>query len=267
MAIYRKKPLVRKGRKYVRKASKKPKVARNFARAVRKVIQKTAEAKLASSEMVIGFGNNQQSPTMNVRTLSPSSAYMPIIQGNSQDERVGNRIQTKKVTLRYILHSLPYNASTNTAPCPMDVVIWIGRLKRSVESPTSANFSNFLQYGSASVAPVGDLSDINGVINRDYFIVEKKLVHKVAYAEYAGTGVNVGAQSYANNDYKYNVVRSIDITKCFAKTYIFNDADNDPQNSRTYMWMEAIRADGLTGISTNIPCMFRATLDYTYTDV
>lgn len=252
---------------YAKKGKARKPRNKGLVKLIKKVIHKTAETKLASSEMVIGFGNNQQSPTMNVRTLSPSSAYMPIIQGPSQDERIGNRIQTKSVILRYILHALPYNATTNTAPCPIDVVMWIGRLKRSIDSPTSANFSNFLQYGSASVAPVGDLSDINGVINKDYFTVDKKIVHKIGFADYGGTGVNVGAQSYANNDYKYNVVRKVNLTKCFAKTYVFNDADNDPQNSRTYIWFEAIRADGLTGISTNIPCMFRGTLDYTYTDV
>lgn len=244
---------------------RKPK--KNLVRVVKSIIKRAAETKITSQEMVIGFGNNQQSPTMNVRTLSPSSAYMPIIQGPSQDERIGNKIQTKRAVLRYILHSLPYSASTNTAPCPMDVIMWFGRLKRSVDSPTSANFSNFFQYGSTSVAPVGDLSDINGVINKDYFTVLKKVVHKIGYAEYAGSGVNVGAQSYTNNDYKYNVVRKLDLTKCFAKTYIFNDSDNDPQNSRLYVWFEAIRADGLTGISTNVPCMFRGTIDYSYCDL
>lgn len=249
-------------RKYARKAGKKSMVA-----LIKKVIQKQAEVKLASQEMVIGFGNNQQSPTMNVRTLSPSSAYMPIIQGTSQDERIGNRIKTRNVKLRYVLHSLPYNATTNTAPCPMHVIMWIGRLKRSVDSPTSANFSNFFQFGSASVAPIGDLTDINGVINKDYFTVDKKIVHKIGYADYSGSGINVATQSYTNNDFKYNVVRTLDLTSCFAKNYVFNDNDNDPQNSRTYIWFEAIRADGLTGVSTNIPCMFRGTIDFNYTDL
>lgn len=250
---------------YKRKVVRKPR--KSMVKMIKSVIKNTVETKLNSQEMVIAFGNNQQSPTMNVRTLSPSSAYMPIIQGVSQDERVGNKIQTKKVLLRYVLHCLPYNATTNTAPCPQNVIMWIGRLKRSVESPTSANFSNFLQFGSFSVAPVGDLSDLNSIVNKDYFTVEKKIIHKIGYADYSGTGINVATQSYTNNDYAYNVVRTIDITKCFAKNYTFNDADNDPQNSRTYIWFEAIRADGLTGIATNIPVMFRGTLDYHYTDV
>jgi len=93
--------------------------------------------------MVIPFGNIQQSAVMNVRTLSPSSAFMPIVQGTTQDERVGNRIQTKKVTLRYILHPTGYNPTTNITPCPQNVIMWVGRLKRSIDSPTGANFSNF----------------------------------------------------------------------------------------------------------------------------
>lgn len=250
-----------------RKYAKKSKAKTSLVRLIRKVIHKTSETKLSSQEMVVGFGNSLQSTVLNVRTLSPSSAYMPIQQGPSQDERIGNKIQTKKVMLRYVLHSLPYNAATNTANCPQDVVMWIGRLKRSIFSPTSTDFSNFFQYGSASVPPLGDLSDLNAVINKDYFTIDKKIIHKIGYADYSGTSVNVAAHSYTNNDYKFNVVRSLDITNCFAKNYTFNDVDNDPQNSRTYIWFEAIRADGLTGLGTNIPIMFRATLDYTYTDV
>jgi len=258
----------RKRSNYRKKAKKVRPTARkqSMVKLIKKVLQKTAETKLASQEMVIAFGNIQQSPVLNVRTLSPSSAYMPIINGTSQDERIGNRIQTKRVTLRYILHPLKYNATNNTQPCPMDVIMWIGKLKRSIDSPTAANFTNFLQFGSVSVAPIGDLSDINSIINRDYFDVTKKIIHKVGTSGYAGTPV-AAYQNWVNNDYKYNVIRTINLTKHFAKNYIFNDADNDPQNSRTYIWFEAVRADGDTNASTQIPMMFRGTLDYNYTDV
>lgn len=262
MPGYKKRPMLRKKRTYKKKTSPKKMVS-----LIKSVIKKTAEVKIVSAEMVIGIGSYLYSSVLSVRTLSPSAAYMPIVQGPSQDERIGNRIQTKRAILRYVIHPLPYNASTNTAPCPMDVIMWIGRLKKAVSSPTATDFNNFLQFGSASTPPSGDLADINSVINRDYFTVDKKIIHKLGFAEYAGTGVNVGAQSYSNNDYKYNVVRSVDITRCFSKNYTFNDADNDPQNSRTYIWFEAVRADGIVGLGTNIPIMFRATLDYTYTDL
>lgn len=265
---YRKKRVARKRATTTKKYSKKnTKVSSKLTQAIKTVIKREAETKIASAEMVIPVGSFQQSSVLNVRTLSPSSAYMPIIQGTSQDERIANKIQTKRVVLRYILHPLPYNASTNTANCPQDVIMWIGRMKRSVSSPTAVDFQNFFQFGSSSVAPVGDLSDINGVINKDYFTVDKKIVHKIGFADYSGTSINVGAHSYTNNDYKYNVVRSVDLTKCFAKNYLFNDADNDPQNSRTYIWFESVRADGITGNATNIPVMFRGTLDFMYCDV
>lgn len=255
----------------VKKATKKN-GSTSMVKLIKSTVKRTmktsvAEVKNISYEMSIGFGNIVQSSVMNVRTLSPSAAYMPIIQGPSSDERIGNRISTRKVMLRYVLYCLPYNAVSNLAPCPMDVVIWIGRLKRSVFSPTATDFQNMLQFGSASVPPLGDLSDINGIVNKDYFTIEKKIVHKLGFNDYSGTGVNVAAQSYTNNDYKYNVIRSLDVTKCFAKNYLFNDNDNDPQNSRTYIWFEAIRADGITGTAAAILVFFRGTLDFQYTDV
>lgn len=240
---------------------------KTMVKLIKSVVQRTAEVKSNTMDMVLGLSSILNSTVMNVRTISPSSAYMPIVGGTSSDERVGNRIKTKKVTLRYVLNSLPYNATSNLAPCPMNVIIWIGRMKRSIFSPTALDFQNLFQFGSASVPPLGDLSDLNANLNTDYFTVSKRIVHKLGFADYNGTGVNVGAQSYTNNDYPYNVIRKIDLTKCFASEYIFNDADNDPQNSRTYIWFEVLRADGLVGTAAAVPCIFRGTVEYQYTDV
>lgn len=239
---------------------------KTMVKLIKSVVKKAAEVKTISYEMVIGFGNISQSAVLNVRTISPSAAYMPIQQGAGQDDRIGNKISTKRVMLRYILYPLPYNATTNPANCPQNIVMWIGRLKRSMLSPTSTDFNNFFQYGSGSAPPLGDLGDLNNIVNKDYFTIDKKMVHKIGFADFSGSSVNVGAHSYTNNDYAYNVIRTVDITKCFAKNYLFNDTDNDPQNSRTYIWFEAVRADGLAALSTTIPVLFRGTVDYSYTD-
>lgn len=240
---------------------------KTMVKLIKSVVQRAAEVKSNTMDMTLGIGNIVNSSVMYVRTLSPSAAYMPIIGGSSSDERIGNRIRTKKVTLRYVINSLPYNSVSNLAPCPMNIIIWIGRMKRSIFSPTATDFQNLFQFGSASVPPLGDLSDLNANINTDYFTISKRIVHKLGFSDYGGTGVNVGAQSYTNNDYPYNVIRKLDLTKCFATEYLFNDADNDPQNSRTYIWMEAVRADGIVGTSAAVPCLFRGTIEYQYTDV
>lgn len=70
-------PRKKSTKKPKRKSTKKSKTS--MVKLIHSVINKTAESKCISQEMVIGFGNNQQSSVMNVRTLTPSSAFMPII--------------------------------------------------------------------------------------------------------------------------------------------------------------------------------------------
>lgn len=263
MPFYRKKRIVRK---VAKKPYKKRARKQNLVKMIKSVVLKQTEHKMTSQTVAQTFGAVANSSILNVKSIGPSSAYMPIQQNASQDGRVGNKIRTHKVIMRYVLLPLAYNATSNPTPTPLNVIIWIGRVKKYISAPTATDFNSFFQFGSTSFAPTGGLLDITTPINKDYWTVSKKMVHKIGFASANGSGPNATQQYYANNDYSYNVIRSVDITKCFAKTYDFNDASTDPSNSQTYIWMEAVSATGAQFGAAIVPATLNYTIDFVYTD-
>lgn len=270
MAGYRKyKPKAKRApRKYSKKTTKKTtKVSPKLTQAIKSVMMKTAEHKSQCYNALIQFGNVIQSTVMNVQNISPNSVTLPLVGGYGSADRIGNKIKTVKALLRYVIFPLPYNAGSNPAPCPQDVIIYIGHLKKGIQSPTSTDFLNLYNDGNTVNIPFGNLEDLINPINKDYFVVSKIIRHKVGYALASGTGLQAANQYYPNNDYKLNVIRTVDVTKCLAASYDFNDANNTPQNSQTYMWMQAISSDGLTAPATRIPTAISYTIDYQYVDL
>jgi len=251
-------------KKPVRKVRKGKKV---LVKLIKSVVQRTAEHKTVQQYQTGTFGSILQSSVLNVHSLGPSSAYMPITNSAFQDGRIGNKIRTVKTMLRMVVYPTPYNSVSNIAPQPADVLICIGRLKKSIASPTALDFLKLYQDGSGSGAVLGNLQDICTPFNRDYWNVMKKIVLKVGYANSQGSGASAAPQYFANNDYKLNCIKSYDITKCMAATYEFNDNDDDPQNSQTYIWYEALASSNTVFAATQLPIGITWTLDYVYTDV
>lgn len=253
-------------RKYAKKRVKKSSKT-SIVKLIKSVMVKSAEHKMQTFNALVQFGNVNQSAVMNVQTIMPNPVTLPISQGVGPADRIGNKIRTFKATLRYVIFPLPYNAVSNPAPCPQDVIIYIGHLKKGVQSPTSIDFGNLYQQGNTVNLTFGNLEDLINPINKDYFVISKIFRHKVGYALASGTGLQAANQYYPNNDYKLNVIKSHDITNCLSRSYEFNDTNQTPTNSATYMWMQAISSDGLTNPASRIPVAMSYTVDYTYTDL
>jgi len=232
---------------------------------IKRVMKKQAEVKSASyTNSSWAINTYAQYGTMSCTTLSPQD-YV-ITQGTGQGNRIGNRISTKKCMLRMVAWPLPYSATTNPAPVPVNVVIWIGKLKNNVNLPVGADFAKFFNNGNGYVAPTSNIQDLNRPVNKEIFTIVKKFTFKLGSGSVSGTGADATRQFYDNNDYKFNMIKSLDITKLMAKTYIYNDSANPPTNSGLYMWGEALLANGTTSsIYQYIDCSY--TIDYSYTDL
>lgn len=245
--------------------AKKPK--RTMAKLIKSVIQTQTEIKRVQQEGEFSFGGWLNNATLNVKTLGPSPVFMPIDQGTQQGQRCGVKIRTKKVTLKMIILPNPYNATNNVSPGPMEILVYIGRCKNKISTPVALDFNNFYQAGNTSLAPDGSLMDAVSYVNKDYWTITRQFRFKVGTAEYGGTAGVPAQQYYSNNDYKFNAIRTVDLTKSFAATYQFNDALNDPTNSQTYMMIEAVGANGNAFGPTQLPAKIIWQLDYQYTDL
>lgn len=198
--------------------------------------------------------------------VCPYGGYMNIQQGSGQGDRAGNKIRTKKCVLDYVISPKQYDAVTNFNPQPFWVKMWIVTPKDDPTTlPTQASFANFIQNGDSSTFLSGAIQDVLTTVNTDMFRVHTYRNHKVGCAVDNQNGGQSVQQYFANNDFKFTVKGSIDVTKFIAKEFVFNDNAPYPNNSLAFVVMECVPCTGFTN-STQIPLNFVYSLRYEFTD-
>lgn len=262
-----KKRIIRKPRVYKKRVVKKAKVSvavkKYVKRALGSVIENKTVAVTASSE----FGSINESPDMNVYPMLPYTGYLTIPQGVTQGTRTGNQVKIRRVMLNYVLHPLRYDATTNITPQPLEVLLYLGTIKRAKgEIPFAPDFSNLFQLGGTSTAPTGTISDICFDINKDFWDIKKSWSHKLGYSDYDGAGTNSNFQRYANNDYKLSYVRKLDITKLCPSSIKFDDSNSVTQGNNLFFFYQAVSANGNGLASTQQVAKINFYLTITYED-
>lgn len=233
---------------------------------VKKAVLKLAETKSyqASVNTNLGGYNATSWNTFCLRPITPNSSLINIIGGTGQADRIGNKIRTKKVTLDVALYSKPYDVSTNPNPQPCEVIMWFFGIKEQTTTPT--DLSGFFQNGNTTSDPSGSLVDGIKTINTDKYIVYKKVIKKLGYSSYSGTGVSVASQSYNNNDYKINHNFRVDLTKYCPSTVTWSDSNN-PYTKAVFWAVDCVPVNGATFGVTTLPAQAYFNLNYEFTDV
>lgn len=258
------KPRAYKKRTY----KKKPVVSRTVRNYVKKEFARQAENKVVNVEQNnISFGNIVENSTMHIFPMLPYTGYLTISPGVGQNQRVGNQVKIRKIMLNYTLNPLAYNASTNPNPQPVEVLMYLGYLKQEKGVlPTAFEFTQFFQSGGTSRAPSGNLSDLVADINTDVWTIKKAWRHKLGNANNAGTGNTAAAQSFANNDFKLNVVRRMNITKYCQKTLRFNDTTNTQSGNNLFFFYQCVAAGGGVFSISTVPAQINFAVNLYYED-
>jgi len=268
MAMYKKRPIRRKGVMRVRKTKPQPKgVSTAVAKYVRKAVARNIENKTVTEKNEISFASYFANVDLKVQKISPNSAWTtPINQGVGQGERVGNTIKTRKLLLKYVLYPMPYQATINDQNVPQEVIIWIGYLKNNrLKTPDVGDYNQFFQNGNGTTAPFSNLWDVTLPVNLDLFHICKTIRHKVGNAIVSDFNGIKQYSYYANNDFKLNCSRTIDCTGYINKTLKFDDQNTTPDTG-LYMWMTAVNADGTLGNVNVASVGMFYTLRYDYED-
>ena len=235
------------GKKPKRAFKKKAGKKMTFAKKVMKVVSKQAEHKKVSVTASSYFYMSSGVVQIN---LVPNASTMLIAQGTGQGDRIGNKIKTKRVVMKYILYPTGYNASTNPTPTPADVRIFIGRNRVSPALACNTGTTLF-QNGDSSNGLTGSLADVIMPLNRDVNHVYKEFRHKVGHqynsSSSGGSSIN---QFQSNNDYKMNVMRTVDVTKWVPKTLTYSDGVTAPTVPSTYFNIWYANADNSNDSST-----------------
>ena len=85
----------------------------------------------------------------------------------------------------------------------------------------------------------------------DLFHICKTIRHKVGNSVYTDYQSIKPYNYYTNNDFKYNVTRSVDLTKYINKVLKFNDTTSTCDTG-LYVWMTAVPADGQIGFADKV---------------
>lgn len=202
--------------------------------------------------------------TMNCVSCIPSVNILQTSLG--QSGRIGNQISTRSLFFNFVLYPRPYDVISNNLPTPQEVLIFIGKVKGTkINTPAIGDFNRLWQNGNTAVGPYSDLRDLTQTYNKDVFQIYKIMRFKLAFSNHEGTGNLPGQQFYANNDFKLNVVRKMNLTKHCPKILKFNDASTIPVNDNLYMWITTVNADGTTASNTQ-PIQMSYSFHYSYED-
>lgn len=219
-----------------------------------------------------GFSNTVNFQSGNIFQLTPSNAtnsLYTIPQGLGEGARVGNNINIVSAKIRFVLYPQLYNATSNATPKNLDIIMYIFSTKKSVLGNTVLDAFNvlnstFYANGSGSIGLLNNLYDLVSFPNNEIVRLHKKKIFKLGPSNaQLQTGVNAG---WSNNDYKYNIIRTINIKKYLPKKITFNDTDNNSTSNQVFAVFHPINADGTTIPSTNFPCSIFFGIDISFED-
>lgn len=273
--LYRRRKTKRVSRKNrVVKRSGRP--TRAFAKMVQQVVSRNVEDKMrqANLEMNLVYphpgnvnllfgGLIPLTPYTSVG--APAGSTISILQGTGQGSRVGNVIRTKYATLKGVLAPVGINQTTNPTPAPMEVCLWIFKMKDLrngnglIDAENTIN-NQFFQSNNGTTGVTGSLINIVQAINKDTVHCYYKRIFKLGFAAGQAGG------SIANNDFQYNRKFSINITKYLPKVIKFDDNDDDPSINHVFAYIAPFRADGtvITALNYGATCDWE--LNYVYED-
>lgn len=273
MAFYRKKSF----RKYSRKGPKRTYKRKSYAkktpaikRMIKKEIARNVEDKtiqMFDFQRVLRSTFAGDFDAVNIIPLGPDPSSILCNQGTGQGGRIGNRIKTKKLTLKGVLSPAYYDGVTNPGPTPMQVKMWIFYDRRDPNAlPQVLNAGDFFQNGNSARSFNTDLTDMVMPVNTDRYRVFTTRTFKLGYAQFTGgSGTNAPSGFYANNDFKLNATFNIDLTKYYPKDVRFEDNSALPTTRGLYCMWVVVPANSLPAENAR-PCFVQYCQDYRFED-
>lgn len=264
------------GKKAVVVVDSKPK--KSFNRKVRDAVIRMAEKKVTtytesnfSPEIIYGSSASGLE-TSNMFSMTPLLNEWSIAQGSAVSNRVGNRVKIHNVKLRFWIVAAGYDENSNPVPTPCFVKIWFIRYKAAPtqlppEDAIRGGSALFLDNGATNTGLVGTFQDLQLPVNLDEFQVLKTKTYKIGLQQYtSGTGAQSASGFYSNNDFKYAVLKTIDLTKIVPAVYEFNDSDSTSTSKNVTMLIQPIWATGAGPGALRTPITMKFTVETRYTD-
>jgi len=235
---------------------------------VRQMINSFAETKnqVYSRNVAITSYNGTNFVANQINAISPySTNALTIVQGTGQGDRIGNQIRTVRLRLRFAMYPNPQDATVNTNTLPQEVMLYI-LMRKSASNITPTSLNDFYTNGNSSAAPTSSLFDCISDVNKDVYTVKAIKRYKLGFALNAGTGIVPTAQSFSNNDYKYNVVETLDVTQWAPKLVQYSDGVTTPTNNLLFFVVMTVPSNGSVNAASQLPVQMLYNIEYYYRD-
>lgn len=197
---------------------------------------------------------------------------LDITQGTGISNRIGNNITTRSGYLRAVIYPRAYGATDNVAPGPINVTFWIFKLK-SGQTDSSGNVlatlqTNWFKNNNSVGGIQNNLADDVMIPNDSAVTILKRKVYKLGVSEtVAGSGGVAAAQYQMNNDYKYNHIIRMNLTKYLRKKIKYQDNNTMPLTATTWLAITVAKADGSAfANNVQIPAAYNLEYDYRFED-
>lgn len=261
-------------RRYAPRRTTKKKVApvtRTFRAKVKRVIKSQLETKncnYTSGTLALSSSSGVSWLVNSVWPLSPFTNVLDIRQGVGEAMRIGNKVRTVKLSLKLVVWPSQYDATTNPAPQPYWVIVYIFVAKnyQTVPMPLASSFADFYQQNNTSASFSDTCADLIRPINTEAFTMKRIVRFKVGYASNDGTGVSNARQFESSNDFPLSVVKTMDLTKYCPKQVVYDDNVGFTTSHLLQMAIQVVSyRDNVNGTGV-IPLRGLFQLDYLYKD-
>jgi len=274
MAYSRKKTFRKNSRKGSKRKTYTRKVTKPLKMAIRREIARNVENKQSqyyNYDTRLYIPGNANFPNDNIFPVGVDPGSLVISQGTGQGQRIGNEIKTKKLMFKGTIHPLPYDATFNANPRPLQVKMYIFYQKDTPTAvPNPMAGPGFFQNGSVTKGFQNDLVDMWSPVNTDAYRILTTRTFKLGFADYSGTVQNAsvrdGYQSFTNNEFRLNANFSVDLTKYYPQRVKFNDNTTVPTTRGLFCMFQYVDAGGGVLPTTAYMCNVQYMLDYQYED-
>lgn len=199
-----------------------------------------------------------------------------IVQGTTQQQRIGNEIQPTSLTLKGFVQTLPYQDQTNNSGYPYEVHILVWKYKPSAIPPqTGADAPDLLNTPTnTQVRPDGSVENSMYPWNRDQIIVKKyKVINMRPPPVDIGVnrplqGVDVVVHNPQFNTATAKAYKRFSMKIATPKKLTYNDGDisNIPNNDWCCISAWIVNGNGILLPISQVRAQLNMTATLTYTD-
>lgn len=186
-----------------------------------------------------------------------------IAQGTANDQRIGNAIGNVKLSLRGVIYSNVYNASSNNQHVPFEV--WLLAFKEKNNKSYNPDKLKIAPGAVGETELTGEgLNSVRPWNKKSYVIKKVRMFKMRCHPEHTAPGATTPLLNANTSDAGYRLSQRFSMTIPIAKHLKYDDNSNIPTNDWCHFCLYVVNSDGhgLDSTMARARCSIDACLTY-----